>query len=360
MVRFHPHPQELPNFIKIRTRSSTVERFVYIEDVGGSNPSESTKCLKRPANGGNVGGSKCYIIGIVNINEPVPGTSTTPREVVAGLQRVVPADIFDASVRSQRGELVDITSLIPVNEEEGKHSFQNGVQESFDWIAKTVASPEYAQFAQEIGTTLESVRDQDFLFDIEGTLMNDVQNLRNMSERVYYVNPWMRAIVGALIKNGNRVGFWTSATAESLAKMRKAMSPEMAILPTIGREDYERVVIAYRARHLNQLTDQQVLEIMQSVYPTANMETFQAGIHIFTKDTLEAFNDDSEYFLRGSKFPQLFISPDNGFFVDDNDQFIDSATRNGLPKNRAVKCDYNPGQENAIKVAQTITSAIKR
>ncbi len=35
---------ELPNDIKTRTRSSTVERFVYIEDVGGSNPSESTKC----------------------------------------------------------------------------------------------------------------------------------------------------------------------------------------------------------------------------------------------------------------------------------------------------------------------------
>jgi hypothetical protein len=296
----------------------------------------------------------------MNTNETI--LSTTPKEVSAGLQRVrvVPANIFDASVRSQRGEFVDITSLIPVGEKEGKYSFQNDVQRTCDRIAKIVSSPEYAQFAREIGTTLTSVRDQDFLFDIEGTLMNDVQNLSNMSERVYYVNPWMKAVVEALIKNGNSVGFWTSATSDSLAKMKKAMSPEMASLTAIGREDYEKVVRAYQARHLSQLTDQQVLETMQSVYPTANMGTFQAGVSIFTEDELEAFDNNSANFLRGSKFPQLFVSPVSGFFVDDNDQFINSAIRNGWPKSRAVKCDYDPRQENTIEVAQTIASAIKR
>lgn len=188
--------------------------------------------------------------------------------------------------------------------------------------------------------------------------MNDEANLNNMSERVYYVNPWMRAVVGSLIKNGNRVGFWTSATVENLAKMRKAMTPEMAVLPAIGREDYTKVVEAYRARRLNQLTDQQVIETMQSVYPTANMETFQSGIEIFTEDLIKSFDADSTYFLRGSKYPQLFLSSSNGFLVDDNKTFIDSAIRSGWPENRAIKCEYFPQQENAIEVAQTIASFI--
>lgn len=291
----------------------------------------------------------------MTINEPLPGA--IPKEV-SRIQRIVPADIFDASVRSQRGEFVDITPLIPANEEEGKHSFQNSVQRIFDRIATTVSSAEYAQFSQEIGKTLAGVRDQAFLFDIEGTLMNDVQNLSNLSERVYCANPWMRVVIETLMKNGNNVGFWTSASTESLAKMRKAMSPEMAVLPAIGREDYEKVVSAFRARHMNQLADEQVLGIMQSVYPSARIETFKTGVEIFTGDILEAFSNDSTGFLRGSKYPQLFLSPINGFFVDDNDMYIDSAIRSGWPQNRAIKCNFDPRQRNVIEVAQAIASAL--
>lgn len=282
----------------------------------------------------------------------------TPKEVSVGLQRVVPTDIFDASVRSQRGEFVDVTTLIPASEEKGIHSFQNSAQRVFDWIAKTVSSPEYVQFAEEVGDTLASVKDQDFLFDLEGTLMNDIQNLSNMSERIYYVNPWMRVVVETLMKNGNRVGFWTAATAEGLAKMKKAMNPEMSALPAIAIENYEKVVRAFRARYLNQLSDEQVLEIMQSVYPSASTETFKTGVEIFTEDMLEAFDFDSTYFLRGSRYPQLFLSSKNGFLIDDNDMFIDSATRDGWPQNRAIKCVYNPRQENTIEVVQMIASAL--
>lgn len=40
------------------------------------------------------------------MNEPIPGT--TPTEIGnAGIQRTIPADIFDASARSQKGEFVD-------------------------------------------------------------------------------------------------------------------------------------------------------------------------------------------------------------------------------------------------------------
>ena len=42
-----------------RTCSSTVERFVYIEDVGGSNPSKSTKLRQSPVRRGVALHRKC-------------------------------------------------------------------------------------------------------------------------------------------------------------------------------------------------------------------------------------------------------------------------------------------------------------
>lgn len=266
-------------------------------------------------------------------------------------QRRIPHDIYEASVISQRGELVDITYLIPASE---KSLFQKDVQQVFDWVAKTVNSSEYTQFEIEIGNLLAEVKDQNFIFDIEGTVMNDVQNSENISERVYHVVPWMRPFVVNLIKNGNHVGFWTSATRENLENMRKAMSPEMANLPAICREDWEKVVVAYKARSLNQMTDEQVIEAMQSVYPTVNPETFQTGLELFDKDLFESFNHDPTNFLRYNKYPQLFISPKNGFFIDDNNVYINSATERGWPKNRAIKCDYFPQRENVLEVAQAI------
>jgi uncharacterized protein YkvS len=274
-------------------------------------------------------------------------------------QRTVPADISDASIRSQRGELIDITSLIPVNLNDADDAFQKDVQGTFDNITKIVSSPEYFQFRQEIQTMLEKVNNNDFLIDLEGTLMDYVEDLFNFpvdtSKIVYYINPWIQAIIQTLIKNDNQIGFWTSATVEYSGKMRKAMSPEISSLTTIAREDYEKVVRAFRTKHLNQSTDQQVLGIMQSVFPRADMENFHAGIKVLTEERLKTFDNNPMSFLRHSKFPQLFISPKNGFFIDDNDLFISSAINSGWPTERAIKCNYSPSKENAIEVAKTIS-----
>lgn len=282
----------------------------------------------------------------------IPEGELTPRKT--------PKDVFEASVLSQRGELVDVTSLIPAREDEGRHSFQSQVQRVFDWVAETINSPEYAQFETEIGGLLEEVRGQHFIFDIEGVVMNDVQNLEDLSERVYHVVPWMQPVIKKLIENGNNVGFWTSATEESLEKMRKAMSPELAGLPAISREDWGKVASAYRARRLDQMTDEQVVKVMQSVYPTANRETFQTGLDIFDEDMIENFDYNQTYFLRGSKYPQLFIAPEDGFFVDDNNTFIDSATRHGWPKHRAIKSSYFPQKEDVLEIAQSIREGMEQ
>ena len=274
--------------------------------------------------------------------------------------RQTPKDVSEASVISQRGELVDVTSLISAREDEGRLPFQRQVQRVFDWVAETINSPEYRQFETEIGNILTGVKGQHFIFDIEGVVMNDVQNLEDLSERVYHVVPWIQPVLKKLIENGNHVGFWTSATAESLEKMKKAMSPELAGLPAISRDGWGKVALAYRARRLNQMTDGQVIEVMQSVYPSASRETFQAGLDIFDKNMVENFDYDPTYFLRSSKYPQLFISPKNGFFVDDNDQFIESATTHGWPKHRAIKSIYFPQKNDVLKIAQAIQEGMKQ
>jgi len=274
--------------------------------------------------------------------------------------RQTPKDVFEASVLAQRGVLVDVTSLIPAHEDEGSHSFQSQVQRVFDWVAETINSPEYAQFESQIGKLLEEVRSQHFIFDIEGVVMNDVQNLGDMAERVYHVVPWMQPVIKKLIENGNSVGFWTSATAESLEKMKKAMSPELAVLPAISREGWGKVASAYRARRLGQMTDEQVVEVMQSVYPTASLKTFQTGLEIFDEDMIENFDHNQTYFLRGSKYPQLFIPSENGFFVDDNSTFIESATGHGWPEHRAIKSSYFPQKDDVLEVAQAIQEGTKQ
>jgi hypothetical protein len=98
---------------------------------------------------------------------------------------------------------------------------------------------------------------------------------------------------------------------------------------------------------------------MQKVYPAANMETFQAGMGIFTKDRAEDPDADIDMVWWGTKYPQLFISPTNGFFVDDNQTYINSAISAGFPENRAIKCGYFPSraaQLKAVDVVQKIAS----
>ncbi|MCB9813718.1 MAG: hypothetical protein H6772_04925 [Pseudomonadales bacterium] len=280
-----------------------------------------------------------------------------PEELI---QRKIPIDVFDASVISQRGEIVDVTSLIPAREGEDRDLFQSQVQRVFDWVAETMNSPEYAKFEIEIGNMLAEVKGQHFIFDIEGVVMNDVQNQVDSSERVYHVVPWMQPLLKKLIENGNQVGFWTSATAESLEKMRKAMSSELAGLPAISIEDWGKVALAYKAQRLGQMTDEQVIGVMQSIYPTASWKTFQAGLEIFDEDMIDNFDDDPIFFLRGSKYPQLFIPPENGFFVDDNNMFIESAKRHGWPKHRAIKSSYFPQKGDVLKVAQYIKEGMEQ
>jgi hypothetical protein len=275
-------------------------------------------------------------------------------------KRHSPKDVFEASVLSQRGELVDVSSLIPAREDEGSVSIRSQVQRVFDWIAETINSPEYAQFETEIGELLEKVKGQHFIFDIEGVVMNDVQNLGDLSERVYHVVPWMQPVLKKLLENGNQVGFWTSATAESLEKMQKAMSPELAELPAISRDDWDKVASAYRARRLDQMTDEQVIEVMQSIYPTARRANFQTGLEIFDEDMIENFDHNPTYFLRGSKYPQLFIPPENGFFVDDNSTFIESATGHGWPEHRAIKSSHFPQKDDVLEVAQAIQEGMNQ
>lgn len=81
------------------------------------------------------------------------------------------------------------------------------------------------------------------------------------------------ALIGTLISNGNRVGFWTSVTEERLNEMRKAMKPEIAALPVITRDGFTRVISAFQDRARGQLGDEAVLAVMREVKRFLAMRT---------------------------------------------------------------------------------------
>ncbi len=162
----------------------------------------------------------------MNDHDPQP-TGVHDRDFRAAPQRVIPATVAEASRLSQQGILVDVSTIIPKRPDESKYSFQFEVQQIFDGIARRISSPEYAQFRTELMRLLTEVKGQDFLFDIEGTVISDFQN-SDPPVTVYFANVWMTAVVETLLHNGNSVGFWTSATGSRLVAMKEAMSPEMA------------------------------------------------------------------------------------------------------------------------------------
>lgn len=279
------------------------------------------------------------------------------------LQRVIPADIFEASRRTLRGEPVDVGRLFPQTDF-ATNRFREYVQGNMDWVSDTISSPEYREFNREVGTVLDGVRGRDFVFDIEDTLMSRLENVSDLSQRVYVGNPCMISIAGTLIANGNNTMLWTSATNEVLADLKKAMSPELAELPAAGRDDFEKIVKAYGSRRslrrLSGLSGRQVLETIRSVYSGATEDNFQAGVRIFTDSELAGYAKDPYRFLTSRKYPQLFISPGNGFFVDDSYQAVDSAIGSGWRRDRVERCPMFPKEKNAIQIARAIASAFNK
>lgn len=286
----------------------------------------------------------------MSINEPTD-------EITNNIDnRSIPIDIFDASIKSQKGQFVDITSLIPVTNERGGADFQSEVQFWFNFVSKITASPEYKKFETQIEKLLSKVSGQSILFDIENTVMKDVPNAKS-TERVYYANPFMMAIVKQLVKNGNYVGFYTSATKELSDKMRRAMLPEIGALPTIAREDYQEVIEAYKNLKDLKIDEAKVLEITRNKYPQSNISSVNQG-SLCLSTRFEQYRDDPTYFLRTTKFPQLFIQPAKGFFIDDNQSLVDLAAATGWPKDRTIKCGDLFIKKHAINIAKKISKVI--
>jgi hypothetical protein len=291
----------------------------------------------------------------MSINEPTGEDRGAERRS----SRVVPEDLYDASRRSQQGEMVDISPLVPsITSDVGDMSNRDDIQRIFDHVSTIVSSKEYSNYVREVMEALSEVRGQDFIFDIEGTCLNPVENYGGKPEIVYYANPWLKPVIEILTRNGNRVGFWTSASAERLTEMRRAMSSEMAALPAITREGFEQVANAFQAKSVGKLGSEQVLGVMKSVYSTANEATFQASDRVFDEDTLGNFRESSRLFLDYRKYPQFFMSPANGFFVDNGRQYIEVATRYGWPEDRAILCKDDFSREDATRVMHAITSAV--
>lgn len=138
----------------------------------------------------------------------------------------------------------------------------------------------------------------------------------------------------------------------------KAMCLELAKLPAMSRDGWEKVALAYLARNLGKMTDEDVIGVMQSVYPAASTESFKAGLDIFNENTLKNFNRDSTYFLVNNKYPQLFIPSENGFFIDDGD--VTSSIRHGWPEHRAIQLKKSLKKDDVLEVVRAIKEGMKQ
>lgn len=272
-----------------------------------------------------------------------------------------PIDISDAAKRILVGQKVEVTSEMLPGDDKWRTDLRERTQHEFDRVAKiTDLKGGFDEHQYVVSETLRGITDRQFVFDLEDTAMNYVANLEHPSDRVFFADPYMHEVVMELARNDNFVMFWTSVPNSNLRKMQAVMPREMAALPAVGRDDWRGMAETYIKVLKGQVKDSEAVASLQLTMPFLNIEGYLRGKDIFMMyniPTLQSYFKDPEEFLRHIKYPQIFISPDNGFFVDDNRSFIETAIRSGWPKDRVHQCDIRATKQRAEKTAMAIRRA---
>lgn len=218
-------------------------------------------------------------------------------------------------------------------------------------IEKIISSSEYISYENEINSIIGDIRWQDFIFDIEWVL---IHNIPIWDFYYKHLIPWIIPILTILIKNWNRISFWTSALNSELENMKKSLPKNLSKLTIVCRNDFEKILLAIKNNLHN---PKNILDIVQTVFPESNICNYTEIIKI-----IESNNLNLDYLISNSheyKFPQLFINSNNWFFIDDYDGFIDSATNYWWPRKRAIKLTgFIPNKDDYIKLANNIRSGL--
>lgn len=233
--------------------------------------------------------------------------------------------------------------------------------------AEIRSSPEFAEFRRKIEGLLAGVKGQDFLFDVDDTLLREVMGPFDRStgrtEYRYVVNPYTEFLVQTLLTNGNRVAFYTSVPTEALEPRLQAMTPEMAVLPIITSDKMQgifQILVAWQKDPTATRTDD-VLHKLREVYPATQASAVAAAERFCTPEVIRSMAQNPEYLARHIKVPQLFLSPEQGFFIDDNRDYIRAAVQYGWPAERALLYDFysKKNQGAAVAVAEQIAAEAK-
>lgn len=234
-------------------------------------------------------------------------------------------------------------------------AFKSRFVQRLNYVADYFNSEGYKKYKAEICDLLKDVTGKQFVFDIEGVLMSDMSDFDMGGERYYLLATKIRPLVEALIANGNDVVFWTSATLDVDNKIKEAMPVTYSGVRTINRDEFRRVMDSYRQYFEGNTTKDDVIVLLRSYCPTVTEDNFNIGVNIVTK-YLDAYLDNPDGFLRSSKYPQLIISMEKGFFVDDGENYIDCAKSEGWPENRVIRIDVNSEEEQILELAKKIVS----
>ncbi len=250
--------------------------------------------------------------------------------------------LYHASISAQRWQYTDLTNLILSYPDTIER-----IQWQYNRIAKTINSPEFKEYKLTINSILEKIKWQQFIFDIEWVVMNEVAEINETP--IYLIEPKIIPIILKLVKNNNSVWFWTAASWKFLEIMKKSIIQELSNLSAISINDFEKIVLAYLDKSN---TPEQVLKLMQSIFPEANIEAYNRWLNIFNSQNFDINS------LRSQKYPQIFINPETWFFIDDNKMYLETAIDNGWPEKRAIKVMPIPNKNDYIKLAEDIKSWI--
>lgn len=264
-------------------------------------------------------------------------------------QARVPKSFKEASQLAMTGNWVDISTLVQVSDGKFQREeaiLQSDVQHVLDALTETAMSSEYSQFLKTVGPELGHITGLTVVSDLEFVLVFRCDNemLSNYKENpryLYILDPYIYHIYRTLMQRGNKFVFWTAALRFILSEIRAVLLDDMAGAPAVCREDFWQIVCIFMKRVNEELSDNEAIQELRSVYALFSERAYDRGLPLFSQQEFlhSRIKQQKADFAGWHKFPILFADPERGVFIDDNIDYIDTAVAAGWPRERTIHLD---------------------
>jgi hypothetical protein len=221
--------------------------------------------------------------------------------------------------------------------------------------------------SMQLENKLSNVRGKTFLMDLEDTVVMGITTFDIHDEKSikYLTIPSMCTLAGVLAKR-NTVIFYTSATKENVTSLIMPVLPDnIRSVPVIDADDMNKI-IRYVTKPSALISKNKILKIVQSFCADATSSTLEIGSNII-RDFVSNNGKNKQSgieFARKFKFPQIFVSPEKGYLIDNGYEILQKAVAYGWPTDHAIHyLDAQGGDTNftsAINVSEKILKSISK